>query len=339
MTNQIRVLGSVLLVGLLLAACDKTADEYHQQKVEQQLALYQQISGVYRGTIQTQGVTLGDIEVQLDSAVGQTTLPDGTQSAGQAALEVHVTIFNAKTSNVQMQNGYCFAQSNSGDCQFSASTTVALGGGVTGKLTIAGTVSGDQVSGLIKVDDTSGVTGDFKAVKNASFPSAQGSTAGHLASGANSISKFVGSYQDQNCLEGALDKADPASKSVCTVDVVLTSESVADDDAQSFYNNFSDVHMMSVQLSQSETVLMPDGDSTVVSSQPVALQAVQWNSRNGTLHGQQSNVGTNQATVSLDCEQVQVSSTAQGWQCTYTNNSYGKSISFLATPAPLNKGK
>src|SRR6185437_14107857 len=86
MTNQFRVVASVLFVSLLVAGCDKTADEYHQEKVNQKIALYNQVAGDYRGSITDGNVTIGDILIHLQASTVTVNNGDDTSQTSQAQL-------------------------------------------------------------------------------------------------------------------------------------------------------------------------------------------------------------------------------------------------------------
>jgi hypothetical protein len=331
-----------LLLGTLagvIAGCDETADEYHQQKVEQQLALFQSISGTYQGVVTTNG-TPCDIAVELSPSVSPTNSSDGTTTVGISSLQGSVTLncgtWTATEAIPTMEYSSPNNSQNgtfSGNFPVSVSSGLSSGAPVTAQMSISGSISGNQMTGTIDIDSQTGFTGTFNATKNAAPATAQGDTSGSV--GGVTLRTYTGTYLDE-CPPGTVS-ADSTGSTLGTMTFTMTTELLPQED-NNFYNNFSSKKVISIQFTTQEQVMGVDDQKihTVVFD-PIGFQNATLDTQNHRLDGSQNGVGSSGGAVTLNCKEVQIDVKTQGWNCTLIGLSSGASNTFTAAPTPTKK--
>lgn len=322
MTNTFKkivaVFGLTVLAGVV-SGCDQTADEYHQQQVNDKLALYQKISAnqtPYVGTITTQGSTC-NFELVFNASMSTSTASDGTASQATAQLQGNVTIDCGNGSETQSVPGmYYFSQDNSTSGSFGGTfnITVTSGGQTsTGQMVLSGTLNGTQMSGNIQMTNPAGLTGSFTASLNGNV--GQASTGGNPG---------VVTRQDY---KGTYEAACPgATGTSCNFSIELITELIPSEQGD-FFNAFATQKAVSIQLNRSGQVIGSDGTVYKLDLPSYGFQNAYIDLKNRKLDGGQASAGPNGGTLSLHCSLVGVN-----LQCSLVGMTGGTDIVFTASP-------
>ena len=313
--NLVSVLGLGVITIVTGCAKDQNAIEYHQAQVNKQIALFQSISGPYRGLLMNQadGSSMGAIEVVLTPQISVINSGDNTSTAPQAGLIGKVTIYNNGQSEAVIKNASFVSPDNTSNGNLVGTITVTLTNLTTVNLSINGNVLGNTLTGMITTTDKVGITGQFSAVRNASLatvlqnlpPQTTGVQAGDVV-------KYVSSPQTAS----TTDSAD-------ALQAQMSIRNIGNTAAENFANTFSLQRIVSIQV-----LLAPGIDGAAFNSAEMDLQ-------NGVIHAQATNQGTVGAQVSLDCNKV-VRNNTPAWSCTYTSNFSGGSQNFTVAAVKVN---
>lgn len=337
MTNTFRVGNKVLvlLTGLsvlaVMSGCDQTAQEFHQQTVENQLQLIQAHSGDYNGTVSANGSNCG-ITVHIDPKLTTTTSPDGTTEDSQASASGKVTITCAGWSTTAMVPVMAYAQFNNSDTanfngDFNVSVTpTSASQATTVQGTVAGTITGSQMTGTIDLDSENSFTADFAATLNGASNTASGSTGGISFQDKDS-GTYAGSYP-MPCPAGTVDAVTKAS--TCTMNVLMTTASIRQESAD-FVNFFAALENLNVTINVSgEIMRTSDGYISTMNTDPLGFSNATLDQKNGRID---ATGNTASSLDSLTCEQIQLDIKTKGWNCQLGVMAHGTPISFIAAPS------
>jgi len=317
----------LLAVIAVIAGCgkDKTADEYHEQKVQRQVALFQSVSGTYRGALQNakDGSSMGTIEIDLWPQNTIVSSSDNTTLSSQASLQGRVAIFNGIESNAVIQSAYYFSPDYDTNGVFNGTISVPVSGvsGTTNvQLVVSGSIHGSRFEGTINPTNKVGITGHFTADKNAPLPVDRNapSKVGGLDSG--DILQYSGTFDTPLSQASKTSGADvdPVTAKITIRKAGVTVE-------ENFLNNFMLQKTVSIQVTFSQGPVSIDG---------ISFNSAEMDLQSGRIIAQSSYSGDVNALVSLDCVAVTIPGVIknQGWNCTYLSNFNGVSHTFTVSP-------
>lgn len=187
----------LVLCGVLLSACaeDKTVDEYQRERLQQNLALYQAVSGRYTGKVNStlDKSPLGAMEIELRSETVVNSGGSGESSIGTPILVTNIRFLDQNVIALSAHNS--FYDPNTG--AFSAQIQIKRSEiGETQVVSISGTLVSDVLSGQISAVDYIGFGGSFSLIKNGppllSFAPDSRPDQGDVDQGARRVQTYTG---------------------------------------------------------------------------------------------------------------------------------------------------
>ncbi len=318
---------------LILSACakDKTTDEYHQQKAEQQAALYQSISasyqqnntfqGSYIGKLvnQNDGSSMGTIQIELWPEVTAVSTSDNTGMANQTVLKGKVTLTNKSVSEGMIGKAAYTSSDSSTTGHYEGSIPIIRGDGSNGTLSISGDiVSANTFQGQIYSSDHSGISATFNAVKTAGTNSNVSAPPIKEGSSLGDASTYVGQFKTTT---GARD-ADNVGVRMVFKDNTKFEEKL--------FEQFIFLKKSTITLNFNL------GDSILPS---VVFKDAQIDTQNGRITAQTTYSGEVTTTVSLDCAKLKNDPKSNSWQCTYLSSLNGNAFTFQVAPQSSSDSK
>jgi hypothetical protein len=155
----------LLLGSLLLVACgsDKTLEQYERDKLNNNLALYQSVSGTYTGVVQSkeENQVLGAMELNLRAETQVNPGGNGDTASGTPILVGNVRFLDEMVITLTAPTGYY--DPNTG--AYSAEIRIAKTGDGEKIVNLSGNLANGSLQGEIATRDFPGSGGKFQLVR------------------------------------------------------------------------------------------------------------------------------------------------------------------------------
>lgn len=320
---------SLLTLSLVAAGCDQTLDEYHQERVDQNLTRLQSVSGKYTGTIvnqQTQA-PMGAIEIDLGTTLIPVNNSDSTQMTTEAALTGTVIVDgpNFVQGSAAISNLAFGGLDSSKSGALTGNISITLSSGTNVALAISGTISNGTLNGTISSSSQNAAvveTGQFTTSLNGPQAGTQG-----LSSGTTQVYSLQHDYT--GTLGSAIGSKNGKTQSNSSSQgVVMTTRLISVTPAEWFYDNFAQ------QLNMVVTLIFVSTDPVtgqMVTDNEVTFTNVAVDVLNGSFAATGNFSGDVNATVSLSCNQSGGGyKPTASWTCSFFSSHNGINQSFTA---------
>lgn len=321
---------SLITLSLVAVGCDQTLDEYHQERVDQNLTRLQSVAGKYTGTIvnqQTQA-SMGTIEIDLGTTLIPVNNSDQTQMTTEAALTGTVII-----------NGGDYPQGSAGisnlafgglDSSKSGALTgdiaMTLSSGAQVSLAISGTITNGTLSGTISSNSQAASvvgTGQFTTSLNGAQAGTQG-----LNSGSTQVYDLQHDYTGTLSMPAAVGgKTGKGQAGPSAQGVMMTTRLISVSSGEWLYDRFAQ------QLNMVVTLVFVSTDPVTgqtVTDNEVTFTNVSVDGLGGSFDATGNFSGDVNATVSLSCNQAGAYQANSAWSCSFMSSHNGINQNFTA---------
>jgi hypothetical protein len=197
MKNKIFMSFAFFALAISVSSClgDKTQDDYLRDRVADQRAKIEAISGAYRGTISSEetGASLGTLSMDLNADVVTQNSYDNTATQLKAVARGTIKYAGLNTSQVTYNQGHYDDVSHT----LTIDIPVTDASGSSHNLTLHGIVDGDTITGTIEEDTAYGYTANFTLIKNGPTSVAQHLSSGRAAEIAAQSQVFTGGSPEE----------------------------------------------------------------------------------------------------------------------------------------------
>lgn len=292
--NRLALGLGLLASAVMVSGCDRTLDDYRREKVDQEIAKYQAVSGVYQGSLisNRSGGELGfaTLELEADRVVGESN--DRLSTEQRAVLRGKLTFSGNGNSVLTFRNGYYDPSTG----LFRASIPVSRRGGKEVEINLAGKLTDSRLSGYVEAFGYREDGANFELLKSVSGAAAPISHGRLTPSPAPILRQFTGTakYKDGSTQQAKLG--------------VLTQELSTEEE---FLYTLLPVRTVDATLEFGNNVTLLFKES-------------QWDLRAGTLRGRVDGVrGADRYQLDLDCNRIALDGGRQGWKCRYVSSIRG----------------
>jgi hypothetical protein len=330
---------SMLLIGFALVGCakDQTVDQYDQQQAELDAEKNQPAVGDWYGTVtDPNNAVVGTIHVQLENLSSATNTSDNSTTQ-TSTLGGSVELTTIPTSQVQITQASYDSNSSTIAATITAGTT---------SLNLSGTISGNTLTGTVRVQGESTASnfiafrGTNSTAQNLVISSDRGKT-GNLNFAQSTPKATPGLCELLNKSQapfpppatlGNKNGRKPTPPTApsgldCNVILQMTIQQVTPNPATNFLNAFSDdrtvmLNILYYFVGQTGNIGSQTEQGTPLSS--VQFNSVNWDSVSGDLDSVNVS-GINFNTI--DCK-PKTFAAGQGWNCAITQQGYPFSADF-----------
>jgi len=316
------------ILAFYLTACieDRTIDDWRREKVGEEVARIEAISGTYVGTLKSNqsNRVIGQVELVLEADTRVSARGDRPGAEKQAVLRGRFTVSSDQFRMIHFEGGSY--DSEDGSFKAEANVTDVVGNLVS--ISFAGKVDNNVITGRVEALHQSEGAGNFElkltdrenSDRDVNIPPSQLNPDNPQATPDSKVLSYRGSATWK----------DPNERR--TVEVLILKHSLSSD--QEFLNLFSPVQWVDVTLN------LDFGSPQRPKVTSVYFQNAQWDTRLGTLRGSLSggSVGNgDRYKINLNCEV-----TASALVCEYFSAAQGKLFTITgeastpSTPGVLN---
>jgi hypothetical protein len=305
-------------------AKDQTLDEYHQERVNQDVTRLQTVSGKYTGTMTNQvtQASMGSVEIDLGTALVPVSNADDTQMTTEAELTGTVTL-NSQGA-VQISQFAYISSDNATTGQITGKISIDSGAQV---LDISGTLTNGTLTGVITSDGTSATTvqpGQFVVSIGGPAPGTASLSAAPVTS-KNTQHEYTGVVKDPST--SPISTTKKGNQVPSAQGVVLTIRPTALTPQELFFQAFSQTLNVTATLVFNHTEI---NTGEAVTDNQVSFTAVSLDIVSGSFQATGTYAGNVNTPIGLNCSQGHKFDPSATWNCNFYSAQNGVGENFAA---------